>query len=121
MIVQHNPASPNADVTIDPQNPALIRIAAHTLPNGVNVPATVFDLGPHQGGPVRIYVEEDGSLQNSVEGVHYWLIAEAVLPQARMEQRATGQTDEHGQPIVEMAAVPLDLNMVDIVVYPWPE
>lgn len=119
-ILQANLQMPNHDVAIDTANPALLRVGAHVLPNGVQVLAHEFDLTPYQGVPFRLYVETDGRLTPALEGVHYWLLVEAILPERRMEQQETGQVDGNGQPIVEMVEVPLDLHHVDVFVRPWP-
>ena len=87
MIIQQNPERPNLAVTVDENNPALLCVAEHELPNGAVVQAATFDLTPHQGSPFRLYVEEDGRLEPALDGVHYWLLAEVMVPEKRMETR----------------------------------
>ena len=84
------------------------------------VQAATFDLTPHQGSPFRLYVEEDGRLEPALDGVHYWLLAEVMVPEKRMETREVpgGEGEESH---TEMVELPLDLRQVDIVVHPWPQ
>lgn len=120
-LIQADPARPNMDVSIDAANPAVLRIGARQLPNGAQVAATQFDLSGYQGGPFRLYIENDGSLQVALAGEHYWLLVEAILPERSYRSQETGQVDELGQPIIEQVELPLNLEACEIVVYPWPE
>lgn len=120
-IVQQDPARVNNKVVIDPNNPAVLQILQHQLPNGAVVQPQSIDLTDYQGQPFRLYVEEDGRLNIALDGVHYWLLAEAVIPEREFDSQETSEVDEHGSPIVTHVERPLDLRNVDIVVYPWPE
>jgi hypothetical protein len=118
-IVQTNPERPNEKVVIRQDNPAVIRVLQHQLPNGAMVQTQEFDLTEFQGKPWRLYVEEDGALSVALDGVHYWLLAEAVLPERRVETQEIGDGD-NGEPTIEHVELPLDLQEVDVLVYPWP-
>lgn len=120
-IVQRDPERPNEKVVIDPHNPAVLQILQHELPNGAVVQPRNINLTDYQGQPFRLYVEEDGSLNVALDGVHYWLLAEAVIPEREFETQDTGETDEEGASITQLVELPLDLHKVDIVVYPWPD
>ena len=52
---------------------------------------------------------------------HFWLLAEANVPERLMESVSTGEFDEHGQEIMKSVDVPLDLNNVEIKAYALPE
>lgn len=119
-IVQHDTLKPNQTISVDPVNPARLAIAAFAYPGG-NCPGTTVDLTGFQGGPVRIYLDIDGAISTDLYRDHYWLLAEAVLPERQYENQPTGQVDENGQPIMEMVERPLDLNDVQITVFPLPE
>lgn len=116
-IVQFNPEAPNLDVSIGAENPAVLKVEGRTLPGGVVVAPAEIDLTPFQGGPFRLYVQDDGTLVVALEGVHYWLVAEGFLPERRSETVTSGEGDEE---VAEHVEIPLDLNEVEIVVYPWP-
>lgn len=120
MIVQHDPGRPNGAITIDQTAPSRLIVAPFDFPGG-HCPGAVVDLAPFQGGPFRLYLEEDGSLSTELFRDHYWLLAEAVLPERQFENRPTGMTDENGQPVMEMVERPLDLNEVQVTVFPLPE
>ncbi|MDQ7791266.1 MAG: hypothetical protein RDV00_03950 [Clostridia bacterium] len=120
MIVQHNPGKPNEAIDIDQTTSSRLVIAAFPFPGGECAGGRI-DLTPFQGGPFRLYLETDGSLNTELFRDHYWLLAEAVLPERHFENQPTGMTDEHGQPVMTMVEQPLDLNDVEIMVYPLPE
>ncbi len=120
MIVQRDPNKPNEVISIDQASPNRLVVAAFRFPGG-QCTGGAIDLTPFQGGPFRLYLEEDGSLSTELFRDHYWLLAEAVLPERQFDSRPTGMTDENGQPIMEMVERPLDLNDVQITVFPLPE
>ncbi|MGB9859206.1 MAG: hypothetical protein ACPLRM_01895 [Anaerolineae bacterium] len=120
MIVQRDPNKPNEVISIDQASPNRLVVAAFNFPGGECTGGTI-DLTPFQGGPFRLYLEKDGSLSTELFRDHYWLLVEAVLPEKRLESQPTGMTDENGQPIMEMVEHPLDLNDVQITVFPLPE
>jgi len=120
MIVQREPNKPNEVISIDQTLPNRLVVTAFNFPGGECTGGTI-DLTPFQGGPFRLYLEEDGSLSTELFRDHYWLLAEAVLPERQFDSRPTGMTDENGQPIMEMVERPLDLNDVQITVFPLPE
>jgi len=119
-IVQHDPERPNAVISIDQGDTGRLVVEPFDFPGGRCAGGTV-DLTPFQGGPFRLYLEADGSLNMDLYRDHYWLLAEAILPERRFEQEPTGRVDEYGQPVMEMVERPLDLNEVDIVVFSLPE
>jgi len=119
-IIQQNPEKPNGVLSIDQANPACLTISSFSFPGG-NCSGGTIDLTNFQGGPARIYLDEDGSLSTDLYRDHYWLLAECVLPERQFEQRETGRTDEQDQPVTEMVEKPLDLNNIDITVFPLPE
>ncbi|NPV27916.1 MAG: hypothetical protein HPY81_10920 [Firmicutes bacterium] len=119
-IIQHDPSKPNQAVSIDQTNPARLVIAPFAFPGG-NCPGGTIDLTEHQGGPSRIYLDTDGAISTDLYRDHYWLLAEAILPERRYDNEPTGQVDEHGQPIMTMVERPLDLNNIQITVFSLPE
>lgn len=119
-IVQHDPERPNAVISIDQGDTARLVVEPFDFPGGRCAGGTV-DLTPFQGGPFRLYLEADGSLNTDLYRDHYWLLAEAILPERQYESRSTGQVDENGQPITIMVEVPLNLNDIEIIVFPLPE
>jgi hypothetical protein len=120
MIVQHDPDKPNEAITIDEAVPSRLVVAPFDFPGG-QCSGGIVDLTPFQGGPFRLYLEKDGSLSTERFRDHYWLLAEAMLPDRQFDSVPTGQVDEHGQAITEMVERALDLNTVDITVFPLPE
>lgn len=119
-IVQHDPLKPNPTISVDKVNPARLAIAAFAYPGG-NCPGATVDLTGFQGGPVRIYLDTDGAISTDLYRDHHWLLAEAILPERRYDSEPTGQVDEHGQPIMTMVERPLNLNELNIIVFPLPE
>ncbi len=118
-ITQHNPNKSNTAIEID-ANPARLLVHPVPYPGGNTVGATI-DLTPFQGGPFRLYLDSDGSLSTDLYRDHYWLLAEATLPNRRYDNEPTGQVDEHGQAIMTMVERQLDLNDIDVTVFPFPE
>lgn len=119
-IMQTDPKRPNEAVTINPANPNRIQVSPFPYFGGNTAPATI-DATPFQGGPLRVYLDPDGSISTDLYRDHYWLLAEAILPERRYENQPTGQVDENGQPMMAMVELPLDLNDVEIIVFPLPE
>jgi len=123
-IVQHDPLKPNPTISVDQVNPAQLVIVAFAYPGG-NCPGATVDLTGFQGGPVRIYLDTDGAISTDLYKDHYWLLAEAILPERRYDSQPTGRVDEkvdeNGQPIMVMVERPLDLNEVPITVFTLPE
>ena len=120
MIVQHDPARPNAAITIDAESPSRLAVAPFPYPGG-QCQGNVLDLSAYQGEAFRLYLEADGSLSTELFRDHYWLLAEAVLPERRYEMVPSGQVDENGQPLTVLQEVPLDLGEIQITVFPLPE
>lgn len=120
MIVQHDPIKPNEVVSIDQDDQRFLKISQFEFPGG-KCSSLAIDLTLYQGGPFRLYLEKDGTLSTELYRGHYWLLAEAQLPEKRYETVPTGQVDENGQPVTQMVECPLDLNNVDIIVFPLPE
>lgn len=120
MIVQNNPDKPNLAVEID-EIPARLAVRPIAIPGGGATESAVIDLTPFQGGPFRLYIDADGTLSTDLHRDHYWLIAEAVLPERLYDNAPTGQVDEHGQAVTQMVERPLDLNDIEIMVFPLPE
>lgn len=118
-IVQTDPNRPNEQVVIKEGDPAVLQVLPFELPNGAMVQAQEFDLTEHQGKPWRLYAEADGSLSVALDGVHYWLVAETVLPERQFESLDGGEGNGDGD--AQHVELPLDLNDVDVLVYPWPE
>jgi len=116
VIIQHNPDKPNAALSIDQASPNRLVVASFPFPGGECAGGRI-DLTPFQGGPFRLYLETDGSLSTGPFQDHYWLLAEAVLPERHFEN----QPNEHGQPVMTLVERPLDLNDVQITVFPLPE
>ena len=119
-MIQQNPETPNEVVCVDPDNSAQVTVQPFLFPGGTTSSA-VFDLTPSQGGPFRLYLEADGSLNTELFRDHYWLLAEVILPDCRFENQLTGQVDENGQTIITMVERPLNLNDIDITVFSLPE
>jgi hypothetical protein len=68
-----------------------------------------------------VYLDLDGSATIDATRDHYWLLAEAILPDCQFENKPTGRLDENGQEITDLVERPLDLNEVEITVFPLPE
>jgi len=119
MIKQHDPDRPNEAIKID-ANPACLSVQPISCPGG-EAQAVVIDLTPLQGGPFRLYLDSDGAISTDLYSDHYWLLAEGMLPDKQYDNVPTGQVDENGQPVTTMAERLLDLNDIDITVFPLPE
>lgn len=120
MIIQRDPSKPNEAISIDQATSSRLVIDAFPFPGGECAGGGI-DLTPFHGGPFRLYLEVDGSLNMELFRDHYWLLAEAILPERRYESQPTGQVDENGQPIMVMVERPLDLNNIQITVFSLPE
>jgi hypothetical protein len=117
MIRQQNPGKPNPNITIQGS-----KLLISTFKVGdKTVKSKTLDLTPYQGGPFRLYLDADGSLSTELDRDHFWLLAEAVIPEQTFENDPTGQVDENGQAISRMVARPLDLANVEITVFELPE
>lgn len=115
-IVQYDPARPNAAIQIDAANPARLLVDPIPFPGGTTA-AAAYDLTAHQGGPFRLYLNQDGSFSSDLTADHYWLLAEAILPERQFDQVPVGTDQE----IFDMVERPLDLTGVEVVVFPLPE
>ncbi|MDI3480777.1 MAG: hypothetical protein PWQ97_432 [Tepidanaerobacteraceae bacterium] len=120
MIVQKDPNKPNNVIKVNPEKASELNVENFQC-GGLNVTGKTLDLTQFQGGPFRLYVDKDGSLSTELYKDHFWLIAEAFLPEKQYDNIQTGRFDENGQPISEMVERPLNLDEVDIVVFPLPE
>ena len=60
-IMQTDPRRPNEAVAIDPANPNRIQVSPFPYFGGNTAPATI-DATPFQGGPLRVYLDPDGSI-----------------------------------------------------------
>lgn len=107
-------------VQIDGENSAKLIVNSFVI-NNIRTATQTFDLTEHQGKPFRLYVEKDASLSTDTSCDHYWLLAEAIIPEKKMSSILTGNTDENGQQQTKCVEVPLDLNDIDITVYELPE
>ena len=99
--------------------PSRLVVAPFDFPGGQCAGGSL-DLAPYQGGPFRLYLEEDGSLNTELYRGHYWLLAEAILPERAYDMVVMG-VDENGQAITQMSERPLNLNDVEVTVFPLPE
>jgi hypothetical protein len=120
MIIQQNPDKPNTMVGVDQENSACLVVQAFDFLEGSSA-GDSFDLTEMQGRPVRVYLDLDGSATIDATRDHYWLLAEAILPDCQFENKPTGRLDENGQEITDLVERPLDLNEVEITVFPLPE
>lgn len=120
MIVQHDAGQPNQAISVDSANHSTLVVAPFPFLDKQCAGAQ-FDLTPFQGGPVRLYLEMDGSLNTEPFRDHFWLLAEAILPERKFDNQSTGQVDENGQPLYQMVEISLDLNEVSITAYSLPE
>lgn len=120
MIVYQDKNKESVQLTVDQENKAVLNTAAFTI-NGTRVSAQSFDLTAFQGKAFRLYAEENGDLSTNKNQDHFWLLAEANVPEKLMESVSTGELDERGQEIMKSVDVPLDLNNVEIKVYALPE
>ncbi|ABO49758.1 hypothetical protein Dred_1224 [Desulforamulus reducens MI-1] len=120
MIIQNNQDHPNEAISIDDKNPACLSVQPIAFPGG-ETQARVIDLTEFQGGPFRFYLDDDGALSTDLYKDHYWLLAEAILPDKQYDNVPTGQVDENDQEVTEMVERPLDLNKVDVTVFSLPE
>ena len=120
MIVYQDKNKESVQLTVDQENKAVLNTAAFTI-NGTRVSAQSFDLTAFQGKAFRLYAEENGDLSTNKNQDHFWLLAEANVPERLMKSVSTGELDERGQEIMKSVDVPLDLNNVEIKVYALPE
>ena len=120
MIVYQDKNKESVQLTVDQANKAVLNTAAFTI-NSTRVSAQSFDLTAFQGKAFRLYAEENGDLSTNKNQDHFWLLAEANVPERLMKSVSTGELDERGQEIMKSVDVPLDLNNVEIKVYALPE
>ena len=120
MIVYQDKNKESVQLTVDQTNKAVLNTAAFTI-NSTRVSAQSFDLTAFQGKAFRLYAEENGDLSTNKNQDHFWLLAEANVPERLMSSVSTGELDERGQEIMKSVDVPLDLNNVEIKVYALPE
>ena len=120
MIKFQDQSKENIQIAIDPANAAVMSVAAFTI-NDVRVPAQSFDLSRFQGETFRLYTEESGDLSTEKEQDHFWLLAEAKIPEKVLQNQLTGEVDEDGRDITQTIELPLDLNQVEITVFALPE
>ena len=120
MIVYQDKNKESVQLTVDQMNKAVLNTAAFTI-NSTRVSAQSFDLTAFQGKAFRLYAEENGDLSTNKNQDHFWLLAEANVPERLMKSVSTGELDERGQEIMKSVDVPLDLNNVEIKVYALPE
>ena len=120
MIVYQDKNKESVQLTVDQENKAVLNTASFTI-NGTRVSAQSFDLTAFQGKAFRLYAEENGDLSTNKNQDHFWLLAEANVPERLMKSVSTGELDERGQEIMKSVDVPLDLNNVEIKVYALPE
>lgn len=120
MIVYQDKNKESVQLTVDQENKAVLNTAAFTI-NSTRVSAQSFDLTAFQGKAFRLYAEENGDLSTNKNQDHFWLLAEANVPERLMKSVSTGELDERGQEIMKSVDVPLDLNNVEIKVYALPE
>ena len=120
MIVYQDKNKESVQVTIDQENTAVLNTAAFTI-NGTRVSAQNFDLTAFQGKAFRLYAEENGDISTNKNQDHFWLLAEANIPEKLTQSVPTGEFDERGQEIMKSVEVALDLNNVEITVYALPE
>ena len=120
MIDYQNKEKTNILISVDSANTAVLKIDAFTIA-GVRAPAQQMDLTDYQGQAFRLYAEKTGDLSTDKEKDHYWLLAEAEIPQKTTKSVETGEVDENGQARTESEIVPLNLNNVDFKIYALPE
>lgn len=107
-------------LSTDEKNTALLNVAAFDL-NGIHIQAKSFDLSAAQGDVFRLYAEQNGDLSTDKWNCHYWLLAEAVIPEKKTRSVATGKQDDNGNDIMTSEDVQLDLNSVEFKVFSLPE
>lgn len=59
-------------------------------------------------------------LISAAEGVGAWYVATIIVPPREYELIASGQTDENGNPIMILQALPLDMNKVELRLWALP-
>lgn len=118
-IIQQNNQAPNTVVSIDEHNTAQLVVAAFNFPGG-HCAGDTIDLTSFQGGPVRVYFDQDGTLSLDLYRDYYWLLAECILPDRRYDQVDSGQVDPNGQPIMRTVEKLLNLQDIGITVFPLP-
>ena len=107
-------------VHIDTLNPALLVVESFVV-GEVQTEKRSFDLTAFQGGPFRLYVEETGELSTDINRDHYWLLAEAMIPERRVESVLVGAANENGEEKTIMQEVPLNLHQAAITTFVLPE
>ena len=73
-----------------------------------------IELDYWQGSTFRLYAEKDGSISTNQEHGHYWLLAEAAIP----EQVISNVVKPDGS--TEMIVEPLDLTNVQFTIFDLP-
>lgn len=90
-------------------------------PDGIKQPAAQsFDLTPYQDGMARLFLNASGDYEINRKDDYYWIVAEMELPPAVVRLVDSGEMDEAGDPVMVPVEEPLDLDAVDIIVYPIP-
>lgn len=120
MIKFQDQSKENIQIVVDPTNAAVMSVAAFTI-NDVRVPSQSLDLSRFQGETFRLYAEESGDLSTAKDQDHFWLLAEAKIPEKVLQNQSTGEVDEDGREITQTIELPLDLNQVEITVFALPE
>ena len=107
-------------VYIDTLNPALLVVESFVV-GEVQTEKRSFDLTAFQGGPFRLYVEETGELSTDINRDHYWLLAEAMIPERKVESVLVGVINDNGEEETMMMDSPLNLHQVTITTFALPE
>ncbi len=107
-------------IHIDTLNPALLIVESFTI-GTTQTEKQIFDLTAHQGAPFRLYIERSGELSTDINRDHYWLLAEAMIPERKIESVTVEVTAEAGEEKTIMQEVPLNLHQVSITTFALPE
>ena len=120
MVKYQDESRENIQIAVDPDNAAVVNVAAFTI-DDTRIPAQSFDLSSFQGTTFRLYAEQNGDLSTEKNQDHFWLLAEATIPEKVIKNVPTGEIDERDQEIMQTVEMPLDLNDVEITVFALPE
>lgn len=108
MIITHLIEGPKADYSV----------------NGtvLTVHGVAIDLAARQRDVQTVIdVSLSSDLATVVEGVGAWYVATIVVPPQEYDLVDSGQTDENGNPVMILQALPLDMSKVELRLWALPK
>jgi len=123
MIVQMDPEKPNTKITVEGSVLTCAGFRFHMGDQLRQVSEKSYDLEEWRGRVFRLWIGEDGRLTTESRPTQFALLAEVEVPPAYN----TPATDEEGNPVLDddgnpvMVPAPLDLEEVEVRVWPIPD